>query len=291
MTVTSMSHSIVHASHLNRSVHLSIQKADTNFIGMTLNSVLVCICILLRSRESYSWSFLAGESGVSRRHFIHSLPAVGFALLPSTATALDPSESIRQTASSLPGYGPADVYYPQGFQGSWRLRREVVVGDKTTLDIAYPVRFLPSIQDDPVVADRGFNQMNLENSLLAPDSVQSYDWNESNPNDLHMVFKSGKTKDLKVTKRATERTDTTISSSEFQRVVTQESFNGIPQISARRVLTKWKADENGTTWKGLELVYEMGGGGDPMSLTTLSNSQQQATQVLLSKSRLTLTRE
>ncbi|GKY96758.1 hypothetical protein MPSEU_000635200 [Mayamaea pseudoterrestris] len=260
------------------------------------------IILLIFTREAWSWNSRNAGNGATRRQFVGSAQAIGiigssFALLndplpTSAASTTDPGEVIRQSASSLPGYGPPDVYYPQAFHGSWKMRREVVVGDKTALDLTYSVRFLPSIQDGFVVADRGFNQANLEDAI-AIDSVQTCDWRESNPNDLRLTFKDGRIKDVKVTKRSFERTDTTVSSSEFQRVVTQDVISGVPQITARRVLAKWKASNgNGSeAWQGIEIVYDIGGGGDPMSLTTLSSSPQPDSQVLLSKSRLTLTRE
>ena len=218
--------------------------------------------------EAEALTFNKRENAQSRRHFFDTLPTiVGWVLLtdpsPSHAASRssDPAEALRQTASKLPGYGPADVYYPFAFQGSWMMKRQVVLSDTSTLDLIYPVRFLPSLQDNAFVADRGFNQASLENAI-SPGSVQVMDWKASNPNDLRMVFTDGRTKDIKVTKRSSERSENILSSSEYQRVVTQDSINGIPQITAQRILTKWKVSEDGNTCQGIELVYDMGGGGD-----------------------------
>jgi hypothetical protein len=201
------------------------------------------------------------------------------------AAPVDAGEAVRLYAANIPGYGPSDVFYPSTWMGTWRARREVVTGNAEPMILEYSVRFLPSIQDNAVVADRGFNQANLEAALRKQDdAVRSYEWKETNPNDLRMVLADGSRKDIKVTKRATETTDDTVFSSEFQRV-SQEDARGIPAITARRVLTKWKVS-NEKELEGLEIVYDMGFGGDPMSLQTVSTNQPK----VLSKSRLLLQR-
>ena len=158
--------------------------------------------------------------------------------------------------------------------------------DSRSTVLEYAVRFLPSIQDGAVIADRGFNQANLEAAVRKDAAaVRLCKWTETDPNDLALEFQDGSTKAIKVTKRATEMTADTVQSSEFQRVVVD---SGIPDVSARRVVTKWKRNENGTL-EGLEVVYDVGGGssGDPLSFS-LANSNAQPT--VLSKSRLLLER-
>ena len=201
---------------------------------------------------------------------------------PLPASAADPAEAIRKSASNLPGYGSPDVYYPASWQGLWTMQRDVLFSNEQTLTLTYKVRFLPS-SDGLAVQDRGYNQQNLENTLR-PDSVQSVDWVASNPNDLRLVFRSGQRKELKVTKRATERTGSdTVTSSEFQRVL-QEDERGIPQVSARRVVSQWRQiDED--TLVAQEMVYDVGGGGDPMAMP-----QTMPKNEILSKSRMKLTR-
>jgi hypothetical protein len=173
----------------------------------------------------------------------------------------------------------------------------------------YPIRFIRSIEDDAVVADRGYNQAELETALVrtvqrgkdeegeeiisttASSTINSpkisYEWVQSNPNDLRLVLSDGTKKEIKVTKRATERTVDTVSSSEFQRVTQEDVLRrGIPLISARRIVSKWKqVDES--TLEGIEIVYEMAGG-DPLS-TSLTGSKN-ITPTILSKSRLYLVR-
>jgi hypothetical protein len=237
---------------------------------------------------------------------------------PSVAVAaapLDAGEAVRRSAANIPGYGKQDVFYPELFAGNWKMTREVEFNNNNNpsssssssiLRLMYPVRFIRSIEDDAVVADRGYNQAELETALVRTAQRErkedgeesssttasstnspkiSYEWVQSNPNDLRLVLSDGTKKEIKVTKRATERTVDTVSSSEFQRV-TQEERGGIPLIYARRIVSKWKqVDES--TLEGIEIVYEMAGG-DPLS-TSLTGSKN-TTPTVLSKSRLYLVR-
>ena len=100
------------------------------------------------------------------------------------------------------------------------------------LELVYPIRFVTSVRDEQVVADRGVNQLELEKairrSIISSSSnddngnddndeqIISYDWSISNPNDLRLTWKTKKdgmiisTKEIKVTKRATECTDNVV---------------------------------------------------------------------------------
>lgn len=99
-------------------------------------------------------------------------------------------------------------------------------GSLDPIILEYQLRFIQSIQDDACVSDRGYNQINLEKSIRPEqiDSVRSYKWTETNPNDLIIEYYDGSRKYIKVTKSSTELDDNlgTISSSEFQRL-TQDS--------------------------------------------------------------------
>jgi hypothetical protein len=211
-------------------------------------------------------------------------------LKTNAAAPMDAGEAIRRSAANIPGYGPTDVFFPSGLVGSWTMNREVEIGGRT-IKLSYPFRFIQSIEDDAVVADRGSNQAELEKSLIetltgnskeASSFVLSYEWAINNPNDLRLVLADGTKKEIKVTKRATERSEATVTSSEFQRV-TQENQRGIPVISARRILTKWKIIDDSTI-EGIEVIYSMGGG-DPMA-----GASGAAQPSILSKSRLFLIR-
>ena len=194
----------------------------------------------------------------------------------AAAASADAGETIRRGAANLPGYGPSDVFYPLTFKGKWHVVREIV--DDTTVE--YEMRFIQSGND--AVADRGFNQAALERALSSIET-RSYEWTETNPNDLRLEMEDGSRKEIKVTKRASERTEDFVSSSEFQRVTTEDSRMGIPAISARRTSTKWKILTEASV-EGLEIVNDMGGGGDPLAGATTAGPR------LISKSRLHLKR-
>jgi hypothetical protein len=111
---------------------------------------------------------------------------------------------------------------------------------------------------------------------------------------VNVAMADGTKKEIKVTKRATERTGDTVSSSEFQRITQEDTRQiggpgGIPQISARRVVSKWKKIDD-STLEGIEIVYAVGGGGDPLSTSLTGQSNNNAAPTILSKSRLYLVR-
>lgn len=250
-----------------------------------------------------------------------SAAASGSFLAPQKAdAAVDPGEAIRRGAANIPGYGQSDVYYPESFAGSWKMTRDVEFPSSSSasplnsnapppvLRLTYPVRFLQSIEDGAVVADRGYNQAELEAALAQrqrrsasepssslPPAVQSYDWAANNPNVLRVALTDGTRKEIKVTKRATERTGDTVSSSEFQRITQEDTREmggpgGIPQITARRVVSKWKTIDE-STLEGIEIVYAVGGGGDPLSTSLAGpSSNNNAAPTILSKSRIYLVR-
>lgn len=210
---------------------------------------------------------------------------LGLEELCEAAAPLDAGEAIRRSAANLPGLGPTDVFFPKDWEGKWEMTRQV----NDRLKLQYPFRFIPSIDDEAVVADRGFNQASLEAALAKAtgnsDAAQpSYEWVPTNPNDLRLRFANGSRKEIKVTKRAILELDSDrVSSSEFQRVTLDD---GIPSISARRVLTKWrKIDDN--TIEGLEVVYGVMEGVDPMA----GSASQSSSPQVLSKSRMLLVRQ
>jgi hypothetical protein len=218
------------------------------------------------------------------------------------AGPVNAAEAIRRSAAIVPGYGQSDVFYPPFFLGNWRAKRTILSlatekdgNDDRGLTLEYSVRFLPSIEDNAVVADRGWNQANLEMAIQSLSGQKSeaspaqssfgpsYQWTETNPNDLRLTFPDGSRKEIKVTKRAVEKTIDGVFSSEFQRV-TQEDSRGIPIITARRVMSKYKVV--GSNIEGIEIVYDAGGG-DPLTGPIGGVSVQPK---VLSKSRLLLER-
>ncbi|CAB9520801.1 expressed unknown protein [Seminavis robusta] len=263
-----------------------------------LASVTACFLLsFLYSGQCLALNVLS--RGLHRRSVI-SLASGAFVGLAhheaaSAASPANPSEAIRRSAANIPGYGQSDVFYPSFFQGNWRVKRTILLPENDGLTLDYSVRFLPSIEDGAVVADRGWNQANLEMAIRAlttktPDdaAMPSYQWTETNPNDLRLTFPDGTQKEIKVTKRATEKTEEGVFSSEFQRV-TQEDFRGIPVISARRVMSKYKVV--GSSIEGMEVVYDAGGIGDPLAgPTNAGNAGDSSQPKILTKSKLLLER-
>ena len=242
----------------------------------------------------------------------------------ANAAASSPSsaaEAIRLSASKIPGYGPSDVYFPKAFLGKWKATRTIVTSAELPnrsspivipesilpLKIEYDVRFLTSIAGDgeSVVADRGYNEVSFVEALGAAirdggtSLVRSSEWTPSNPNDLRLSFADGCIEDIKVTKRATEKTIDTVSSSEFRRIVREGGSSGggsnmIPSITAERALQKWKVVGEGRALEGIEIVYDAGGTGigDPMKLSLtagLGGSPSVPPRILI-KSRIVLNR-
>lgn len=253
---------------------------------LALNS---CCHAYLSVRMATQWN--AQVDCCRRRILAGAFVTSSWTALPTgleAAPPANPSEAIRRSAASIPGYGQTDVFYPLFFYGKWRVNREIVVSDevdpsKLPLSINYEMRFIKSIEDTAVVADRGFNEASFVKKF-GNKQVLSYQWTESNPNDLRLVFADGYRKEIKVTKRATERTDDTVSTSEFLRI-TQEDTRGIPIISARRILQKWKVVSD-TTIDGIEIVYDVGGAlGDPLAMSSAPTTPR-----IIQKSRLTLER-
>jgi hypothetical protein len=226
------------------------------------------------------------------------------------ALAADPTtigESIRSAApKGFPSYyGPTDVFYPSSWKGLWNARRVRV--DDDTVAAVYQVRFITSIQDDAVILDRGFSQTNLERAkrqeqqgratttgTSTGDSCCTTQWTETNPNVLRIDYDDGSWRELKVTQRATERTVSSVSSSEVYRITTQPppqssgssrsssgppQFGGVPTITARRVVTKWQAVDDRTI-QGLELIYD----------TASTTSPAASAPTLLAKTRIILER-
>lgn len=237
-------------------------------------------------------------------------------------------EAIRRSAAKLPGYGQADVYYPPSFLGKWKATRVIVSSDdpimtsyftltdssSSPLTISYDVRFITVdgdeqvvggvISGDKVIADRQFNEDSYYNALREaiesgstrgmtgdslPPLLRAVSWSPSNPNVLTTNYNDGSSKEVKVTKRATELDEVNkiISSSEYRRITTVAPGTlGVPSIAASRILSKWKMNENGVV-EGIEIVYTDGSLGDPL-MAAGGNKQQQ--QQFSSKSRLRLER-
>ena len=237
--------------------------------------------------------------------------------LPASA-AQTTAEAIRRTAAVLPGYGQPDVYFPTSYLGRWRAKKTIVVSDNPYLDgllpvtLTYEMRFI-SVDGDSkeeaenavggkVVADRAFNEQSYYEALRnvvvessnggsrkVPPALRSAIWVPTNPNVLSSTYDDGTSQEIKVTKRAATLEQDgagTASSSEYRRI-SDVGVNGIPILSASRVLTKWRSD--GESVEAIEIVYADGVMGDPMGGAGGTVAKQGA-PVASTKARISLQR-
>jgi hypothetical protein len=257
---------------------------------------------LFTTRESFSRKDFIFKNvglfsaGVGTTH-VFSAPKGAYAInipfkdsVPPETTSF--GEALRQSAAKLPGYGPTDIFYPLNWKGTWTLRREdQMTNSSVPKSFTYPFRFIQSVDKDSVIADRSYNELNYWEAVNAGDQtgkiVQSIQWTETNPNDLNILFTDGLQRNLKVTKRASERTSSTVSSSEFQRILEDKTYmdgNTVPKLVSHRILTKWKMVTDNHI-EGIEIVYDMNVG-DAADLSDEKLRQPK----LISKSRFYLDR-
>ena len=237
---------------------------------------------------------------------------------PPASAAQTTAEAIRRTAAVLPGYGQPDVYFPTSYLGRWRAKKTIVVSDNPYLDgllpvtLTYEMRFI-SVDGDSkeeaenavggkVVADRAFNEQSYYEALRnvvvessnggsrkVPPALRSAIWVPTNPNVLSSTYDDGTSQEIKVTKRAATLEQDgagTASSSEYRRI-SDVGVNGIPILSASRVLTKWRSD--GESVEAIEIVYADGVMGDPMGGAGGTVAKQGA-PVASTKARISLQR-
>lgn len=146
------------------------------------------------------------------------------------------------------------------------------------------------VEDGSVVADRGYNQANLEAAAAGSSTMPSYEWVSTNPNDLRIIWPDGSRKDVKVTQRATDYQkldEGRLWSSEVQRVTTDNGANSVPSVTARRVVTKYRWENNVEAGavpalvQAVETVYDLGVASDPLKAGGGSSNSN-----ILSKSRI-----
>jgi len=230
---------------------------------------------------------------------------------------------IRRSASKIPGYGEADVYYPQVFSGKWSASQTIITWDESgfldgtlpllsltlhqkirqqfvPLTLKYTMRFI-SVDGttDKIVADRAYNEQAFYEALLnlrtdIPSSsertIQDIQWSDTNPNVLSTLYRDGSVREVKVTKRATTMNEEQglVMASEYRRITTSlNTLDGrnLPSITGSRILTKWKVADDHID--GIELIYSDGQRmGDP--LASDNNIPSAASTTLVCKSLLRL---
>ena len=229
-------------------------------------------------------SNLPGNRSNRRRKILNQciISAISTLATPTKSMATVSTESIRKAASNIPGYGVADVHYPDYFLGKWLATRSTISSNQAVDTVLYPVRFL-SNEDNLIIADRGYNlKSQLQNDKnQKSNTINAVQWESSNPNVLTVQYANGSFLENKVTKRLVEdKSPDYFLSSEFYRV-SQIPMSGMPAISAQRVLTKWRKkplNDEDYVIEGMELVY------DPTDTSSPSGR-------LLSKSLIRLERD
>mmetsp|Transcript_16062 Transcript_16062/g.46121 ORF Transcript_16062/g.46121 Transcript_16062/m.46121 type:complete len:295 (+) Transcript_16062:32-916(+) len=291
---------------------------------MMKGQVLLGAVVLLLIQAPCGLAFFTTRRDVLNTAVVVPTAAVAttFGGAPPASAAQTTAEAIRRTAAGIPGYGQPDVYYPTSYLGRWRAKKTIVVSDNPYLasgllpvTLNYEMRFI-SVDGDSkeetenavggkVVADRAFNEQSYyealrnvvivsssnggESSGRAPPALRSAIWVPTNPNVLSSTYDDGTSQEIKVTKRAAtlgQDGDGTVSSSEYRRI-SDVGMNGIPILSASRVLTKWRSD--GESVEAIEIVYADGVMGDPMGGAGGAVARQGA-PVASSKSRISLQR-
>lgn len=189
------------------------------------------------------------------------------------ATITGPTrEAIADIASNIPGYGPSDVFYPSWFLGDWQatselsavetpqgealagepaLRARALVGTPAALE-RYPQRYIE--RRGKIIADRAFNARSMVRSSGGSRSVESVEWDPSNPNVLTMTLKKDGASvrtEMRVTLRAVGapegREDLFNASEFFQEVIgggdgspTLAAAPPAPRVTPVRCVTKFR---------------------------------------------------
>lgn len=263
---------------------------------LAIEGIILLLSLLVGGGRSYGTS-------VSRRGCLRQVTASvvgvsfgGWIGAEDSMAAESVGGAIRQSMSNVPGYGQADIVYPDYFEGKWKLVRTQfpINAQEDPRIYDYEVRFVR--KEFGVVADRGFNEANRYMAINNDSSfVRQKSWDVSNPNVLTLSFRDGTSKEMKVTRRSTELSgnasslnDWGLSSSEFLRV-SDVGNNGIPIISTIHILSKWKPGTDQNTIEGIELEYDEGNLGDPMSFASPQGGAGGPQKSKL-KSRLRMTR-
>ena len=216
--------------------------------------------------------------GTVSNHVSYLLGVSSLSFTQPCLAAENSGEAIRQTMSGVPGYGPSDIFYPEYFDGKWKVRRsKFSEGDSSESKVLeYEVRFVR--KEIGVVADRGFNEASRVAAETSDEKlVRETKWDVTNPNVLNLLFKDGTSKEVRVTKRSSDVSgdlsssdNWLLQSSEFARV-SEVGPNGIPELSIIHTLSKWKPGANKNIVEGIELAFNEGNLGDPMAFSLQPN--------------------
>mmetsp|Transcript_20055 Transcript_20055/g.33562 ORF Transcript_20055/g.33562 Transcript_20055/m.33562 type:complete len:273 (-) Transcript_20055:661-1479(-) len=236
---------------------------------------------------------------MSKISCLGSAAILGSAISPAKASSLmDTKEQIAKSASKVPGFGQADIYYPSRWAGDWKTvksitdtvslsgdydlpscLRDVKSGDTFGYTTSYVLYKENIVRDRTVVSDL---------SAISPIKSISL-WDPVNPNIQKLRYVNGLAVDIQVTKRSIETNpDTGLFQgfSEFFRLVeTPVPVAGspaIPKVYAGRILTRIK-EVNDNELAGLERIFIY-------PSNTLDAARDSSKALLTIKSKLSLLR-
>jgi len=177
-----------------------------------------------------------------------------------------------------------DIYYPQGYLGTWRCVAaqygveaplgDAVVADAGSLErargevgqrVAYLVRFVVDARTGRVVADRGFNARTTTEAYMGPGSVADVAWDpEVDPGTLALELAGGTRAEIRVTARSFgpgAEGDDVFDTSEFvtQTVAPPQDSGRPPRVKASRTVTRYRVERGA-------------GGGPPERLLALQRT-------------------
>lgn len=204
-----------------------------------------------------------GEKSLLRRTVLTAAAAAPVVLSPCLS-----AQALPDAATDLWekfGGGPADLYYPEAFMGSWMVTStlvsvEVPMGDemltdaravkrsraKINLPLSYEQRFIREA-NGKVISDRPYNVDSLTTATLGGvKMIDGIQWDPQNPNVMRINITTGSEKMeseifSRVTKRFKEEPEAyRLSTSEVVEQVFPQGEGRPPKVKASRCLSKYK---------------------------------------------------
>lgn len=194
-----------------------------------------------------------------RRDLLALVSIGGLSLLASPATAA----TLEQNSLAALGMGPRDLFFPDVFEGHWKVESvltkvELPFGEEAVPDLAvveraqtedlnkivtYPIHFQKS-ENGSVILDRKYNTAALVEKYTGmdlEDVMRRIQWQASNPDHLEISLPGGLRVTSDVTRRSQELlSDDLLETSEFyQQLVDSAQMQNV-RLKASRAYTKWR---------------------------------------------------
>lgn len=175
------------------------------------------------------------------------------------------SEAIPEVADKVwtaMGGGQADLFYPDGFNGSWQVvstlvNVEVPMGEemlsnpklaqRARADLNKPLVYEQRFVQGPtgrVIADRSYNVRQLTKaSTGGADLISDIDWDANNPNNMRIYLTNGPRIVTRVTRRFEDEhpEEKRLETSEVvEQVFDSDDPLGAPRVKGSRCITKYK---------------------------------------------------